>query len=287
MKVCSFRCQNHHIGGILVEDKIVPIHEINKNLGTSLPISLGGLILQQKVDDLRRITHNISLVDFRGVSLSNAQLCVPYARPEKIWGIGLNYPDHAHDLKASHPEDEPASFMKPASSVIGPGEFIKLPSQSSHVTGEAEIGVIIGKECKNVAIDQAHQVILGYTTIIDMTAVDILQRNPRFLTRSKSFDTFFSFGPWIVTGDEIPDVSLLTIKTIKNGKTCRSNTVANMTFSPSHLVSFHSKIMTFKPGDIISCGTPGAVPLESGDEIACEIDGIGRLLNPVKKDSDQ
>jgi len=274
--------EKHHIAGILVGRKVVTIHEINKKLGTSFPPSLGGLVFRGKVDDLRRVTHNVSLVDFNGVPLSKIKFRAPYSRPEKIWGIGLNYPDHAIDLKARRPTGEPASFMKPCSSIIGSGETIRLPKQSSEVTGEAEIGVIIGKECKNIPIKQVHSVILGYTTIIDMTAVDILQRNLRYLTRSKSFDTFFSFGPWIVTRDEIPDVSKLTIKTILNGKVWRSNTVANMTFSPDYLISFHSEVMTLKPGDIISCGTPGAVPIKPGDQVGCEIPGIGRLGNPVK-----
>jgi 2-keto-4-pentenoate hydratase/2-oxohepta-3-ene-1,7-dioic acid hydratase in catechol pathway len=282
MRLCSIRMKNHPVAGIFVGGKVVPIHEINSILGTSFSISLGELIFQEQVDDLRRVTHNVSLVDFKGVRLPKTELCAPYTRPEKIWGIGLNYPDHAKDLQADCPVEEPASFIKPASSIIGHGQAIRLPSQSSRVTGEAEIGVIISKECKNVSIGEVHRVILGYTPIIDMTAVDILERNPRYLTRSKSFDTFFSFGPWIVTRDEIPDVSQLTVKTLKNGKVCHSNTVANMTFSPDFLVSFHSEVMTFKPGDILSCGTPGAVLLKPGDRVGCEIEGIGLLENPVQ-----
>jgi len=115
-----------------------------------------------------------------------------------------------------------------------------------------------------------------------MTAEDILQVNPRYLTRAKSFDTFFSFGPCLITPDEVEDVNALNVATVINGEVHRSNIVSNMTFKPWHLVSFHSKIMTLLPGDIISTGTPGAVVINEGDIVECHIDGFPRLVNPVK-----
>ena len=122
------------------------------------------------------------------------------------------------------------------------------------------------------------------TTIadIDMTAEDILQKNPRYLTRSKSFDTFFSFGPELVTADEVEDVHRLEVSTIINGELHRKNAVANMMFTPWKLVSFHSKVMTLLPGDIISTGTPGAVVIRDGDVVTCDISGFAPLSNPVK-----
>ncbi|MGP4061048.1 fumarylacetoacetate hydrolase family protein [Halobacillus sp. H74] len=204
-----------------------------------------------------------------------------YRHPSKIWGIGLNYVDHASDLDEQAPQGEPASFMKPDTTIIGHGDKICLPHQSERTTGEAELGIVIGEECKDVSVEDAKQVIAGYTTIIDMTAEDILKRNPRYLTRSKSFDTFFSFGPQLVTPDEIGDLDQLEVATILNGEVHRSNKVANMTFPPYDLVSFHSQVMTLKPGDIISTGTPGAIVLRDGDIIECQIDGFPALKNPV------
>jgi 2-keto-4-pentenoate hydratase/2-oxohepta-3-ene-1,7-dioic acid hydratase in catechol pathway len=172
--------------------------------------------------------------------------------------------------------------MKPTTTIIGPNDTIKVPHQSERTTAESELGVIIGKECKNVSEEDAPNVIAGFTTIIDMTAEDILQRNPRYLTRSKSFDTFFSFGPQLVTPDEVEDVLNLNVATVINGKVHRKNVVSNMTFQPWNLVSFHSKVMTLLPGDIISTGTPGAIPISEGDVVECQIDGFETLVNPVK-----
>jgi len=281
MRLCTVKEGQRLLAGVLIGKKIVTVNEINNQLGTTFSIRLDELIQKNEICSLRQMLTKLNQENCTGIAVEKAQFAAPYLNPPKIWGIGLNYPQHAADLNAQRPEDEPASFMKPATTIIGPGDMIQLPPQSQEVTGEAEIGVIIGQECKNVKIEDVPSVILGYTTIIDMTAVDILQRNPRYLTRSKSFDTFFSFGPWIVTPDEIEDLRQLRITTLINGKEHRSNIVGNMTFPPHVLVSFHSKVMTFKPGDIISCGTPGAAPLHSGDIIGCRVSGIGYLENPV------
>ncbi|WP_345740332.1 fumarylacetoacetate hydrolase family protein [Planomicrobium okeanokoites] len=156
-----------------------------------------------------------------------------------------------------------------------------MPLQSERTTAESELGIIIGKICKDVEEEEALSVISGYTTIIDMTAEDILQKNPRYLTRAKSFDTFFSFGPQLVTADEVEDVLELKVATVINGEIHRDNLVSNMTFQPQQLISFHSKVMTLLPGDIISTGTPGAVVIRDGDVVECRIDGFETLVNPV------
>lgn len=215
------------------------------------------------------------------VTPEETQYAPLYRRPRKIWGIGLNYAEHAGDLDTTAPADEPASFMRPDTTIIGPGDRIVLPSQSKRVTAEAELGLIIGRASKNVFEDEASSVVAGFTTILDMTAEDILRRNPRYLTRAKSFDTFFSFGPHLVTPDEIEDVDALEVSTILNGEVRRTNTVSNMTFSPWDLVSFHSKVMTLLPGDVISTGTPGAVVIQDGDVAECRITGFEPLSNPV------
>lgn len=204
-----------------------------------------------------------------------------YRRPRKIWGIGLNYAEHASDLSEKPPAEGPASFMKPDTIIIGPGDDIRLPRQSERVTGEAELGIVIGREAKYVPVQDAPSVVAGLTTVLDMTAEDILQKNPRYLTRAKSFDTFFSFGPHLLTPDEVGEVDALEVATVLNGEVRRKNTVSNMTFSPYRLVSFHSRVMTLLPGDVISTGTPGAVEVRPGDVAECRIGGFGPLVNPV------
>jgi 2-keto-4-pentenoate hydratase/2-oxohepta-3-ene-1,7-dioic acid hydratase in catechol pathway len=208
----------------------------------------------------------------------------PYRHPRLIWGIGLNYVDHATDLSEQVP-DEPASFMKGDHTVIGQGEPIPIPRQSTRTTAEAELGLVIGRYCRNVSEAAALDHVLGVTTILDQTAEDILERNPRFLTRSKNFPGFFSFGPEIVPIDELPDgtrdLSALEVSTVLNGTVRRSNTVARMRYSPQFLVSFHSEVMPLQPGDIIATGTPGAVHVRAGDTVQCRIPAVGVLANPV------
>jgi 2-keto-4-pentenoate hydratase/2-oxohepta-3-ene-1,7-dioic acid hydratase in catechol pathway len=219
--------------------------------------------------------------EVRGGASSQLSYAPLYRRPRKIWGIGLNYAEHAGDLSETAPADEPASFMRPDTTIIGPGDEVVLPAQSERVTAEAELAVVIGQEAKDVSEEDAPSIVAGFTTVLDITAEDILRRNPRYLTRSKSFDTFFSFGPELVTPDEIADVDALEVSTVLNGEVRRSNTVSNMIFSPWWLVSFHSRIMTLLPGDVISTGTPGAVVIREGDVVECRITGFEPLSNPV------
>ena len=223
-------------------------------------------------------------LDQRGLPVLSAQQGVYaplYRHPPKIWGIGLNYSAHAEDLSESAPTSAPASFMKPDTAIIGPGDEIQIPTLSEKTTAEAELGIIIGKRCKDVPREKWLDVVAGFTTILDMTAEDILRQNPRYLTMSKSFDTFFSFGPQLVTPDEVDDVLRLKVSTVINGRVHAENTVDHMTFPPDVLIAYHSKVMTLLPGDIISTGTPGAVHIRHGDHVACRISGFESLKNSV------
>jgi 2-keto-4-pentenoate hydratase/2-oxohepta-3-ene-1,7-dioic acid hydratase in catechol pathway len=204
-----------------------------------------------------------------------------YKSPRKIWGIGLNYEDHAKDLDEKSPAEIPASFLKPSTTIIGYKDPIMIPTMSKKTTGEAELGIIIGKKCKNINRKDWLDYVAGFTTIIDMTAEDILRKNPRYLTLSKSFDTFFSFGPCLYTPDEISNIENLKVATVINGHIWAENYVKNMTFPPDFLVEFHSQVMTLLPGDIISTGTPKATPLAHNDIIECRITGFKSLKNPV------
>ncbi|MDQ8736872.1 fumarylacetoacetate hydrolase family protein [Paenibacillus sp. LHD-38] len=205
-----------------------------------------------------------------------------YRHPRKIWGIGLNYVKDAAELAAADPNDEPVSFMKPDTTIIGPLDAIRIPPEEGTITAEAELGIIIGKTCKNITEAEVYDAIAGYTTTIDVTASDIHARNQRYLTRAKSFDTFFSFGPQFITKDEFPDPLDIQVETALNGATAHRNKVFNMKFRPWYAVAFHSKVMTLLPGDIIMTGTPGAVVIRDGDVVECRIEGFEPLLNPVK-----
>ncbi|WP_323959507.1 fumarylacetoacetate hydrolase [Arthrobacter sp. JZ12] len=207
----------------------------------------------------------------------------PYRHPRMLWGIGLNYVEHASDLSEGVPE-EPASFIKGDHTVIGPGEDIPIPSQSERTTAEAEVAVVIGKYCRNVEVEDALDYVAGVVPVLDQTAEDILQRNPRFLTRSKNFPGFFSFGPRIVPLAEAVGDGMLAdmeVSTVVNGEVLRANTVSHMRYSPEYLISFHSKVMPLYPGDIISTGTPGAIHIKPGDVAEARVARVGTLTNPV------
>jgi 2-keto-4-pentenoate hydratase/2-oxohepta-3-ene-1,7-dioic acid hydratase in catechol pathway len=210
----------------------------------------------------------------------------PYRRPRKIWGIGLNYVDHAADLSETVP-DEPASFLKADHTIIGPGDPIPVPVQSERTTAEGELGLVVGRECRNVSVEDALDYVLGVTTVLDQTAEDILQRNPRFLTRAKNFPGFFSFGPEIVPLGELVEyagrMEDVEVSTVVNDSRSRTSSVGLMRYSPAFLVSFHSAVMPLFPGDVISTGTPGAIPVRPGDVAQCRIPGVGVLTNPVAR----
>lgn len=286
MRLATVKRYGEEKAAIITSQGAVLIETLNKNLHFNYSTSLQGIIETGQLKHLTQWYNNEGrnmIEDFYEViPTSDIEYAPLYRSPKKIWGIGLNYVEHAADLSEVAPNSEPASFMKPTTTIIGPHDTIKIPHQSERTTAESELGIVIGKECKDVSEVDAPNVIAGFTTIIDMTAEDILQRNPRYLTRSKSFDTFFSFGPQLVTPDEVEDVLKLNVSTVINGKLHRKNVVSNMTFDPWFLVSFHSKVMTLLPGDIISTGTPGAVVIRDGDVVECQIDGFETLTNKVK-----
>ena len=286
MRLATIRLHEREMAAIVTEKGLLPLDKVNDQFNQNWPTHLFALLQTGQLEDLKAwlaaIDHEELLSAAGMVDHAQVQYAPLYRHPRKIWGIGLNYVEHASDLSEKAPSTEPASFMKPDTTIIGPGDTILVPHQSERTTAEAELGIIIGQTCKDVSEREAPDVIAGFTTILDMTAEDILQQNPRYLTRSKSFDTFLSFGPHLVTADEVPEVNDLHVATVINGKTHRRNVVANMTFDPWYLVSFHSHVMTLLPGDIICTGTPGAVPISEGDVVECHIDGFEILINPVK-----
>jgi len=189
--------------------------------------------------------------------------------------IGLNYRDHAEELNLALPE-EPLLFLKPASSVIGPGDRIVLPPHSARVDYEAELAIVIGKTAKNVSRGQAGDYIQGYTCLNDVTARDLQTKDGQW-TRSKGFDTFCPIGPWIET--EI-DPSDLKIELLLNGEAKQQSRTSNLIFNSLQLVEFITGVMTLLPGDVIATGTTSGIgPMKDGDKVEVRIEGIGSLIN--------
>ena len=208
----------------------------------------------------------------------------PLASFGKLWGIGLNYAEHAGDLDEERPT-EPASFMKPPSALTGPDGPIRLPprSQSERVTAEAELAVVIGRTCWNVDEDDVDDVVAGFLPVIDVTAEDVLRRNPRFLTRAKSYDTFLVSGAALAVPEGPLDLDELSVRTEVNGEVRAEDEVRNMLFPPAEIVSFHAGVMTLEPGDLLSTGTPGAAPIDPGDEVRAVVESIGAVTAPVRR----
>ncbi len=197
--------------------------------------------------------------------------------PGKIIAVGLNYKDHAAEVNKELPA-EPMLFSKAVSSVIGPGEPIVLPQDVGRIDYEAELAVVIGRPARYVRPEAAAEVILGYTCLNDVSARRFQETDIQY-TRAKGFDTFCPLGPWIVTGLDPND---LAVRAELNGRLVQDSRTSEMVFSVAELVAFISRVMTLYPGDVIATGTPpGVGPLSPGDVIVVEIEGIGRLVNPV------
>jgi 2-keto-4-pentenoate hydratase/2-oxohepta-3-ene-1,7-dioic acid hydratase in catechol pathway len=211
------------------------------------------------------------------LALADVRLLAPVLPRSKVVGIGKNYVAHAAEMGGDVP-DEPLMFLKPNTSVVGPGDPVFYPRQSSEVHYEGELAVVIGRICRDVAPDRVSEVIYGYTVGNDVTARD-LQRNDVQFTRSKGFDSFCPLGPWIET--EL-DTSDLRVTTHLNGDVVQDGTTKEMVFDVSSLVAHVSSVMTLLPGDVILTGTPeGVGPMQVGDEVEVTVQGIGSLTNRV------
>lgn len=209
-------------------------------------------------------------------ALSGVKLLAPCV-PSKVVAVGLNYRDHARELGLPVP-DAPIIFLKPPTTVIGPGEAIHYPGMSSQVDFEAELGIVIKNRARDLPPEEAGRHILGFTCANDVTARD-LQRKDGQWTRAKSFDTFCPVGPWIETGFDPDDV---LVESYLNGKRQQSSRTSQFIFKVDLLVSFISRVMTLYPGDLIITGTPAGIgPMRPGDEIEVRIEGIGSLMNTV------
>jgi 2-keto-4-pentenoate hydratase/2-oxohepta-3-ene-1,7-dioic acid hydratase in catechol pathway len=212
-------------------------------------------------------------------SLEDVRLLAP-CQPGKIICVGRNYAEHAKEHDAEVPK-VPLIFMKPPSSIINPGDTIILPPQSQQVEHEAELVVVIGKRGRHITAENARDQVFGYTIGNDVTARD-LQRSDGQWTRAKGFDTFCPFGPWIDT-DFDPSDALITCRV--SGQPRQMASTRDMVFSVGTLIAFVSSVMTLEPGDILFTGTPAGVGLlKDGDEAVVEIEGLGRLVNPVRKE---
>ena len=210
--------------------------------------------------------------------------------PQKFIGIGLNYSAHAKETDANAPK-EPIVFFKANSSICGPNDNVYLPEGSLKSDWEVELGVIIGKQAKNISKEKSMDHIFGYCIVNDISEREYqLERSSGQWDKGKAFDTFGPIGPYIVTKDEIKDIQNLNLELRLNGKIMQKGNTKDMIFGVTHLVSYLSYFMTLKPGDIITTGTPPGVGmgknpqifLKPGDVMELKVDGLGSQKQKVK-----
>ena len=258
MKIIEFLKGDEKKTGVLKDNKV-----------TELSCSTLEAINSQNMDKIKKdMSYNVEDLKI-----------IPPVSPSKIVCVGLNYKDHAAELNMELPE-EPIIFIKPPTSVIGHLDSIIYPPSSNQIDFEGELGIVLSKEAKNVKSEEAADFIGGYTVVNDVTARD-LQRKDGQWTRAKSFDTFCPMGPCIET-DLDPMNQNISLKL--NGEFKQKSNTKNMIFQVYELVEFISNVMTLKPGDVIATGTPpGIGPMNIGDAVEVQIEGIGVLKNFIKK----
>jgi 2-keto-4-pentenoate hydratase/2-oxohepta-3-ene-1,7-dioic acid hydratase in catechol pathway len=217
-----------------------------------------------------------SPMDSKSFPLRPCQLLAPTI-PSKIVAVGLNYQNHVKEMK-NDPAKEPVLFLKPPSALLNPEGKIQYPSSSTRVDYEAELAVVLKKRLKNASSDEALQAVWGFTCCNDVTARD-LQKNDGQWARAKGFDSFCPLGPWLVTDFVEKDQK---ITTRLNGMEKQASKISHRIWGTAELLSFISKVMTLEPLDVITTGTPeGIGPMQKGDIVEVEVEGIGVLRNQV------
>ena len=213
--------------------------------------------------------------------LADVRLLAPVLPRSKVVGIGKNYAAHAAEMGGEVPA-EPLMFLKPNTSVIGPGDPIQYPPQSQELHFEGELAVVIGRICRDVPPAQVAEVVFGYTVGNDVTARDLQRRDGQF-TRAKGFDTFCPLGPWIETDLSLDTIAEgLVVQTHLDGDLKQDGSTRDLIFDVPTLVAHVSSVMTLLPGDVILTGTPeGVGPMQPGQEVEVSVAGVGALANPV------
>jgi 2-keto-4-pentenoate hydratase/2-oxohepta-3-ene-1,7-dioic acid hydratase in catechol pathway len=220
------------------------------------------------------------------IPLADVKLLAPIQRPGKILAAAVNYQSHVPSgrtvLKSDDAPSVPQLFLKPSSSVVGPGDTIVLPAEARRVDAEGELVAVIGRVCRNVTPEQALGYVFGYTIGNDVSARH-WQRDDIQWWRAKGSDTFSPIGPFIAPGLDPANIGL---RTRVNGVETQSGNTSDLIHNIASMISFASRVMTLEPGDLLFTGTPGEPPkLEDGDLCEVEIDGIGVLSNPVKREA--
>ena len=267
-----------------IGDDLLEFPRVAFTIEEALQVKDGLAVLEEQLGGLERASSGIQGFLFQAADVN---FRAPITHPYKLIGIGLNYKDHVEEIKAQTPK-QPLLFGMYGNAIIGPGQAIVLPPMSQQVDYEAELGVVIGRRARQVGVQTALDYVAGYTIINDVSARDLQFADGQWV-RAKSFDTFAPMGPYLVTRNSLAGGDGLDIELRLNGKTMQKSNTRNLIFKVPDLISYISKIMTLEVGDVIATGTPGGVGfvrnpqvfMKAGDIVEIEIEGIGKLMNPV------
>lgn len=283
MKLCTYREGSALRLGLVRGDEVVDVAASAAQLGMSVPETMEAVIAEYT-----QVRRALEAIEEKGVpagKLSDLRLAPPVTRPQKILCVGLNYRKHAEESKMPIPSS-PVYFAKFANSLAAHGDEIAIPELAREVDYEVELVAVIGRRCRNVSEDEALGAVFGYTIGNDLSARDLQMRASQWLY-GKAIDGFAPLGPYIATADEVGDPQRLGLRLYVNGELRQNSSTADMIFSVAQVIADLSRIMTLEPGDLVYTGTPEGVILgreekvwlKPGDEMACEIDGLGRLEN--------
>lgn len=285
MKLVTFERDGSSQPGVLIDGKVVGLRDAG--FDSTLDVIGGGRHARARVDEWTKNPPAAQVIPLASVKLN-----APIPRPPKIICVGLNYRDHAIESNMEIPK-VPTIFSKYATSVIGPGDTIRLPRVSSKPDYEAEFAVIIGKGGRNIPGASWQEHVFGYTNLNDVSARDYQMATSQWMM-GKTFDTFAPMGPAIVSADEIADPHNLDISLTINGETLQHSNTKNLIFRIPDLIEYLSAVFTLEPGDVISTGTPAGVGfarkpprwLVPDDEVVVKVQGLGELRNPVGAEID-
>ena len=286
MKLCTFLRDGVPLVGVVTDDGIVDLSESAPELPTEMTALLAG-----GEPALRRAAAAVSAARAR-IPLDSVRLAPPILRPPKFLAVGLNYADHVAEAGLETPK-LPTIFNKQSTCVAGPTDPVHMPRVASALDYEGELGFVVGRRCRHVPREHAHEVIAGYLVVNDVSVRDWQLRIPTW-TMGKSFDTHGPIGPWITTADEVGDPHALRVRTWVNGELRQDSSTKNLIFDCFAIVEHLSTAFTLEPGDVVATGTPGGVGiamkppklLSIGDVVRVEIDGLGTLENRVVAEPD-
>jgi 2-keto-4-pentenoate hydratase/2-oxohepta-3-ene-1,7-dioic acid hydratase in catechol pathway len=278
VKLVSFTAADGKVRpGALVEEDNLVVDLTDAGHADTLAVIAGGIASVDK--------HKLS--SYPGYKLSGVRLHAPLANPPRVFAIGLNYRDHAAEAKMALPKF-PVVFFKLQTSIVGPGDAIVLPRNSTQPDYEAELAFVVGKGGYRIAAAKWREHVYGYTIINDVSARDVQMSTSQW-TLAKSFPTFCPMGPAIVTADEVADPHSLAISLSINGETLQNSNTRELVFGVPELIEYISSITPLLPGDVVSTGTPSGVGmgrtpqrwLRAGESVTVTVEGLGSLTNPV------